>query len=434
MAGQYRNRVRIDLVRCSFFLLVTTLLFVGTSASAVSIDHTLKVFGNANMDDAIDEADIEYVQGVIDGTNEETELADANYDGEIDEEDIAQIELIIAGVETELTLIDGATRTVTVGKPVERIVVCFPHALETLRTLKVPKDNIVGAAKHWPEYDPGFFPEIGDIPDVGDRWDPNVEEILALKPDLVMFTASSAYSDTSSTISSLESVGVDVLCFSLNGLETYPEEIEELGYVLDKEVEAKEFVDWRGNILDDIEAKVDNIPENEKPRVYFEAASGDDGYKIYGEYAYIALCGGNDIFSDQPGSYTSVNPEAIAAREPDVIVKVESTAGGYDMDARDISEFEDTRGEVMSRKVLQYVPAVKEGRVYVIAVHLLSFFGDSGCRSFIQLAYQAKWFQPELFEDLDPKAIHQEYLTRFQGLDIDLDENGVFVYPLEETT
>jgi len=100
------------------------------------------------------------------------------------------------------------------------------------------------------------------------------------------------------------------------------------------------------------------------------------------------------------------------------------------MDVRDISEFEDTRGEVMSRKVLQYVPAVKEGRVYVIAVHLLSFFGDSGCRSFIQLAYQAKWFQPELFEDLDPKAIHQEYLTRFQGLDIDLDENGVFVYTL----
>jgi iron complex transport system substrate-binding protein len=31
--------------------------------------------------------------------------------------------------------------------------------------------------------------------------------------------------------------------------------------------------------------------------------------------------------------------------------------------------------------------------------------------------------------------IHQEYLTRFQGLDIDLDEKGVFVYPpLEEGT
>jgi iron complex transport system substrate-binding protein len=33
---------------------------------------------------------------------------------------------------------------------------------------------------------------------------------------------------------------------------------------------------------------------------------------------------------------------------------------------------------------------------------------------------------------LDPNALHQEYLTRFQGLDIDLDEKGVFVYHPEE--
>ncbi len=46
----------------------------------------------------------------------------------------------------------------------------------------------------------------------------------------------------------------------------------------------------------------------------------------------------------------------------------------------------------------------------------------------------AKWFHPELFEDLDPQAIHQEYVTEFQGLDYDLSEHGVFVYPpLEES-
>jgi iron complex transport system substrate-binding protein len=34
--------------------------------------------------------------------------------------------------------------------------------------------------------------------------------------------------------------------------------------------------------------------------------------------------------------------------------------------------------------------------------------------------------------DIEPKATHQEYLTRFQGLDIDLDKKGVFVYHPEE--
>jgi iron complex transport system substrate-binding protein len=47
----------------------------------------------------------------------------------------------------------------------------------------------------------------------------------------------------------------------------------------------------------------------------------------------------------------------------------------------------------------------------------------------IGIAYLAKWFHPELFEDLNPQAIHQEYLTEFQGLDYGLNEHGVFVYP-----
>ena len=56
----------------------------------------------------------------------------------------------------------------------------------------------------------------------------------------------------------------------------------------------------------------------------------------------------------------------------------------------------------------------------------------TGGKHFIAAAYMAKWLYPELFKDLDPKAIHQEYLTRFQGLDFDLDGHGVFVYHLEE--
>jgi len=60
-------------------------------------DFTLKVLGNANMDDTIDENDIKYVEGIIKGKNDVTKLADANYDGKIDEKDISQINSIISG-------------------------------------------------------------------------------------------------------------------------------------------------------------------------------------------------------------------------------------------------------------------------------------------------------------------------------------------------
>ena len=89
-------------------------------ASSAAYGHPLKVFGNANMDEVIDEADIKYVQGILEGKNDVTELADANHDGKVDEEDLDQIGLIIAGDETELTLIDMANRTVTIPMPVER--------------------------------------------------------------------------------------------------------------------------------------------------------------------------------------------------------------------------------------------------------------------------------------------------------------------------
>jgi iron complex transport system substrate-binding protein len=41
----------------------------------------------------------------------------------------------------------------------------------------------------------------------------------------------------------------------------------------------------------------------------------------------------------------------------------------------------------------------------------------------------AKILHPELFSDLDPETIQEEYITRFQGLDYDLSKHGVFVCP-----
>ncbi len=398
---------------------------------ACASDYTLGIFGNANMDDMIDEDDIAYVEGIIGGTNENTELADANYDGKIDEDDIVQIELIMDGEETELTLIDSADRTVTVKKPLTRIIPTYPQAIETLRSLKVPKDHIVGIGT-WPTpLDPVFFTEFSDVPCIGTGWNPNVEAILALDPDIVLLFGTGGCADLDPVQEVLESASITVLRFKLQTPEIYREEVEKLGYVFGRD-EAEEYLDWHGEILNFIEDRLDKISEEDKPKVYFAPSFNDRDYYIYGSHAYIEMAGGKDVFADQPGKYMSVNPEAIMARDPDIIVSVAPwTAGGYDLAASDTSDLEEARDEILNQPELQNVNAVKDERVYIIADHLVSFFSASGCRQILQVAYQAKWFHPELFEDLDPKAIHQEYLTRFQGLDIDLDENGVFVYPLE---
>ena len=77
-------------------------------------DYTLGIYGNANMDDRIDEQGIAFVNDIISGAESATNLTDANEDGNIDERDIDQIEQIIGGKERELTILDSAGRTWTV--------------------------------------------------------------------------------------------------------------------------------------------------------------------------------------------------------------------------------------------------------------------------------------------------------------------------------
>jgi len=139
----------------------------------------------------------------------------------------------------------------------------------------------------------------------------------------------------------------------------------------------------------------------------------------------IVAAGGKNIFGDLEPMYPVVDTEEIIERDPEIIVwSGGSKVGGYLLEVEDTSELETLRDKIMSRPELHGVTAVKNGTVYVITSHILG-----GARNFVSIGYMAKWFHPDLFEDLDPKAIHQEYLTRFQGLDYDLDEHGVFVYP-----
>ena len=50
----------------------------------------------------------------------------------------------------------------------------------------------------------------------------------------------------------------------------------------------------------------------------------------------------------------------------------------------------------------------------------------------IGTAYLAKLFYPDLFQDIDPEAIHQEYVDRFLKIDFNVKDNGTFVYPRYE--
>ena len=329
------------------------------------------------------------------------------------------------------TITDSADREVLIYKPVNRVVCTLAHHIEALRILKVSKDKIVGVPSSY--LDPDFFPEFGDVQGIGHlAWDlssSDIEMIVAQDPDVVFLPAATGPSGYTSDDEQelLEAFGITVLRFTFNQLETIPEEIEKCGYIFEKEDEADDFIDWHDDILNSILDVTSGIGEAERPKVYSEylerkiSVADDD---------IIASAGGKDIFEGEEGE---AGGEGIMVEDPEIIIRVVwGSSKGYGLDADDTEFLEDVRRPIMEERAeLQNASAVTNGSVYIITSHIWTYLPYSGCKPLIGLCYLAKWFHPDLFPNLDPKAVHQEYLTGFHGLDIDLDEKGVFVYPEE---
>jgi iron complex transport system substrate-binding protein len=126
-----------------FGLVITAILLTCVPASA-SGEYTLCIFGNANEDDTIDLKDVEYTASVVLGLDDQTQLADAKYNGETDILDLTQIELIMLRQEKELTLLDMIDRTVTIPRPINRVVTISDGLVESTMIVFGVEETLVG--------------------------------------------------------------------------------------------------------------------------------------------------------------------------------------------------------------------------------------------------------------------------------------------------
>ena len=325
------------------------------------------------------------------------------------------------------TIIDDSAEpaTITIYRPVERIIVLHSNGAEILRTLD-SSDKIIGISKHTVDC-ADFFPQISRLPMVGSMSSPDIEKILSLNPDVVIAYGSHFTRWSEELEKKLHGTDITLIRLDCYKPETMIDDVRKLGYIIERENGAEEFVGWYLGHLDVIDGRVKDLREDEKPRVYIE---GYEDYKTYGTGSgadqLIEMAGGRNIAAGLSGSYPKVDPEWVVVQNPDTIVKVVGTSTdalcGYGTD--DPDEMCTLRDEIMNRPELADTEAVRSGRVYLICA--------SGTwtnpKYLIGLSYLAGWFHPGLFEDMDPEAIHQEYLSEFQGLNYNLSEHGVFVY------
>lgn len=265
----------------------------------------------------------------------------------------------------------GVTTTLT-SKP-QRIVSMAPNTTEILSAIGV-EDKIVGRTIYC------NYPEsIEAVTAVGDIRNPNVEEIIALEPDLVV--GSTHVSDE--VINKLRDVGINVVFLdNEENFEGTYEAITSIGELVGEPEKAAEVVaDMKQNIEETIE-KVNALNKTEKPKVYYMIGYGEYDNTAGGDTfisEIINLAGGENTAQNVMGWETT--KEAIAENEPDMIISPSYDGSGI------------TAEDLQNTDFYKDLKAVKEGKVYEIDGDMIS---RQGPRLDDALEQMAETINPEL--------------------------------------
>lgn len=312
-----------------------------------------------------------------------------------------------------LTVADALGRTVTVPRPVRRVACVSSDALEALRILGA--GDLAVAVTDTVAREPEFWGRLAALPVVGSWQEVDLERLAALKPDLILAYAKSPGQELEAQLGPL---GITVLRLDFYRPSTLEREIEVLGEILDRQAQARAFLDWHRAVLAKVAAA--RAADPNIPRVYLESYSPFVAFGPGSGGAELArLAGAENIAKDLRVPFPQVTPEWVLHSDPDVIVKAVPFAV-YGDNGR--PRMEKALDEVRGRQGWGNMRAVRQGRVCVLSGDL-----SSGPPLAVGAAWLAKWLHPATARDLDPAALHREYLRRFQGLPL----RGVFALPEE---
>jgi len=239
---------------------------------------------------------------------------------------------------------DDLGREVVLRRPVERAVSLAPSLTEAIFAVG-GGDRLVGVTTYcnYPE-------EAKSIEKVGDTQTPNIERIVALKPDMVFVSTAS---QLEAFMQTLEKQHISVFVVDAKGLDGIGRSLKTLGRLFGTESVAETIAAELDRRTEAVAASVKDRPQTK----VFVQISKDPLFTI-GKDSFLTevvnRAGGVSATSEVATAYPKLSKETALALDPDVII---------------LSDSEDNREP---NAVFKNSKAVKNGRVYRINADIIS--------------------------------------------------------------
>ena len=242
-----------------------------------------------------------------------------------------------------VTVVDMHGREITLDEPATRIVVMQPSDCEILCAIGC-EDTIVGRGQYV-----DYPASVLEVPVVQSGAETNIEEILALNPQVVLMND---MGQSEEQVKQLEDNGVKVVVSQAADIEGVYYAIRMIGALMAKDAEAEAVIAGMQATFDDIKAN----SKNEGKSVYFEVSPLQWGLWTAGSSTFMdelaQICGLTNAFADL-SDWAAVSEEQVLARDPDYIVTITMYYG----------EGPTPVEEIMGREGWAELKAVKNGTI-----------------------------------------------------------------------
>ena len=244
-----------------------------------------------------------------------------------------------------ITVTDMTGREITLDGPARSIVALSPADCEIIYALGAG-DLIIGRGEYC-----DYPPEVLDKPSMDTGYELNVEQVLALKPQVIIMTT---MAQSVEQVQALEASGTTVVTISAQDIAGTYQAIEIIGQLVGKTAEATELANQMKQTFADIEAKATG---DGSKTIYFEVSPLEYGLWTSGTGSFMdelaTMLGLTNAFSDVV-QWGAVSQEQVIERDPDYIVTIAMFFG----------EGTPPVDEILGRTGWENMKAIKNGDVF----------------------------------------------------------------------